>query len=182
MNPAIMTTDSFTTTNINKNIINTNKLDDQWTLWAHLPQNTDWSMASYIKINDFVCLEDAIVTMKQIPNSLIECCMLFLMKKHILPRYEDPCNINGGEFSYKVLSKHIAKCWTELTYCCVGNTISLDEEFVRKTNGITISPKKNFSIIKIWMSDCSKQNPQSVVQIPNLNNFGSFFKKHPPGS
>ena len=29
------------------------KLSHQWTLWAHLPHNTDWSMKSYIKIYTF---------------------------------------------------------------------------------------------------------------------------------
>ena len=26
------------------------RLSDRWTLWAHLPHKTDWSMKSYIKI------------------------------------------------------------------------------------------------------------------------------------
>ena len=130
--------------------------------------------------------EKMIIEIEKIYNLLVKYDVTELLEcsKILAARYmtQDPVIGLIFLFSYKVLSKHIAKCWTDLTYCCIGNTISLDEEFVRKTNGITISPKKNFSIIKIWMSDCSKQNPQSVVQIPNLNNFGSFFKKHPPGS
>jgi hypothetical protein len=49
-----------------------------------------------------------------------------------------------------------------------------------KINGITISPKRNFCIIKIWLSDCSMQNPSSIVPLDNLTKLGCLFKKHQP--
>lgn len=44
--------------------------------------------------------------------------------------------------------------------------------------GITISPKKSFCIMKVWLSDCLNQNPQSIVKIENLDIKGCLFKKH----
>ena len=156
-------------------------LNNEWVLWGHLPHNADWSIASYIKIATFKYLEEAISVTESLPPTLVENCMLFLMKKGINPTWEDPRNRGGGVFSYKVMSKLVNKCWKDLTYVIVGDTVSKDKVFVENVTGITISPKKNFCIIKIWMTDCSKQNPAVVTSdLKGLNNYGCLFKKHTP--
>jgi len=163
------------------NKIKKHELQCEWTLWAHLPHNnTDWSVASYIQLYHFTCVEDTLSVMNALPNELIENCMLFLMRKGIQPIYEDPMNVQGGAFSYKVVSKHVAQCFKELTYVVVGETVSQDMDFMSKVMGITISPKKNFCIIKIWMQDCKNQNAAKVTKdVINLNAYGCVFKKHP---
>jgi translation initiation factor 4E len=156
-------------------------LSDKWTLWAHLPHNTDWSIKSYIPIYTFNTIEETIAVTETMPSVLIENCMLFLMKEGIKPTWEDPQNRNGGCFSYKVSNKNVAKIWKELTYVTVGGTISSRDTYVNKVTGITISPKKNFCIIKIWMSDCSNQDPEVVTSdLKGLVSQGCLFKKHAP--
>lgn len=156
-------------------------LNNEWVLWAHLPHNADWSIGSYIKIATFKYLEEAISITEILPSTLVENCMLFLMKSGINPTWEDPKNRRGGVFSYKVISKLVNKCWKDLTYVIVGETVSKDDIFVENVTGITISPKKNFCILKIWMTDCSKQNPALVTSdLKGLNNYGCLFKKHTP--
>jgi hypothetical protein len=157
------------------------KLSDNWTLWAHLPHNTDWSVKSYIKISTLSTVEETIGVTETLPTILVENCMLFLMRDGIKPTWEDPKNRNGGCFSYKVFNKHVYSVWKELTYVVVGDTVSKQLNFVNKVSGITISPKKNFCIIKIWMSDCSNQNPAAVIaDITDLHSQGCLFKKHSP--
>jgi translation initiation factor 4E len=156
-------------------------LSDKWTLWAHLPHNTDWSIKSYIPIYTFASVEETMAVTETLPPVLIENCMLFLMKEGIKPTWEDPQNRNGGCFSYKVSNKNVAKIWKELTYVTVGGTLSNHASYVNKVTGITISPKKNFCIIKIWMSDCSNQNPEVVTsELKGLISQGCLFKKHAP--
>lgn len=156
-------------------------LKNKWVLWGHLPHNTDWSIDSYIKIATFQYLEDAISITQSLPSILVENCMLFLMRDGINPTWEDPKNRQGGFFSYKVMCKNVHKCWKDLTYVIVGDTISKDNQFVDNVTGITISPKKNFCIMKIWMKDCSKQNPSLVNScLEELSNYGCLFKKHTP--
>jgi hypothetical protein len=107
--------------------------------------------------------------------------MLFMMREGIKPTWEDPKNRNGGCFSYKVSNKNVYKVSKELSYVVVGNTISKQLSYVNCVNGITISPKKNFCIIKIWMSDCSNQNPSVVTtDLKGLSPQGCLFKKHTP--
>lgn len=156
-------------------------LSNKWTLWAHLPHDTDWSIKSYIPISTFTTVEDAIAVTETLPSVMVENCMLFLMKEGINPTWEDPKNRNGGVFSYKITNKHVCKAWKDLTYVVVGETVSKNTSFVNCVNGITISPKKNFCIIKIWMSDCNNQNPQVVTtDMKLLSPQGCLFKKHTP--
>jgi hypothetical protein len=71
--------------------------------------------------------------------------------------------------------------WKELSYVLVGGSLSSNTSFVANVTGITISPKKNFCIIKIWMSSCEYQNPKIITNdIANLSSQGSLFKKHVP--
>ena len=155
-------------------------LSDKWTLWAHLPHNTDWSLKSYIPISTFSTVEETIAVTESLPPILVENCMLFIMRQGVNPIWEDPKNRNGGCFSYKVLNKNVAKAWSELTYRITGGSISSSIPFVKSVTGITISPKKNFCIIKIWMTNCDHQNPAVIAYVKGLQAQGCLFKKHTP--
>jgi len=158
-----------------------NKLKSRWNLWAHLPQDPDWTVKSYKKICQFKTVEETIGITESLPADLIKNCMLFIMKEGITPMWEDPKNRNGGCFSYKVSNKNVFEVWRDLTYVLIGETIGTNSNFVNCVTGITVSPKKNFCIIKIWMTNCDNQNPQIVTnEIRNLMPQGCLFKKHTP--
>jgi hypothetical protein len=157
------------------------QLSDKWTLWAHLPHDTDWSINSYKVIYNMNTVEGTIAIIETLPEVLVKNCMLFIMREGIKPIWEDPRNRNGGCFSYKISNKNVFDVWRKLTYVLVGETISSQSSFVANVTGITISPKKNFCIIKIWMSTCGNQNPCIITnEIKNLTDDGCLFKKHVP--
>ena len=106
--------------------------------------------------------------------------MLFVMREGITPMWEDPKNRNGGCFSYKVVNKNIPEVWKSLFYLLCGETLSIENEVSQHINGITISPKKNFCIIKIWLDTSTFQDPGVITQIGNLSKQGCLFKKHEP--
>ena len=155
-------------------------LSDKWVLWAHLPHDTDWSLNSYIKIITLNNVEEIISLINTIPEKLIKNCMLFLMREGINPTWEDKRNCKGGCFSFKVTNKHVVDVWNTLLQVITGETISTNNDFIKKVNGITISPKKAFCILKIWMSDVEYQNPKLIIPIEGLAMHGCLFKKHKP--
>lgn len=179
----IMETQSETSifSNIEENNISpsTHTLKHRWNLWAHLPQDLDWTAKSYKLIYKFKTIEDTIAITESSPDPLIKSCMLFVMKDGINPVWEDPKNRNGGCFSYKVSNKNVCDVWRELNYVLVGETIGNNSSFVKCVTGITISPKKNFCIIKIWMTNCDHINPTVVTsEVKGLASQGCLFKKH----
>jgi len=174
-------TNLIMTTNILSDTSTFHKLKHNWNLWAHLPQDTDWSVKSYKKIYQFKNVEETIAIIESCPENLSKNCMLFIMRDGITPMWEDAKNRHGGCFSYKVSNKNVFEVWRDLTYVLIGETISTNDIFVNSVTGITISPKKNFCIIKIWTTNCDHQNPQIVTnEIKNLTPQGCLFKKHTP--
>jgi hypothetical protein len=96
------------------------KLSHRWTLWAHLPHDTNWAASSYKKIFEFDTAEEAIAVIEVLPPKLVMNCMLFLMRSGIIPMWEDPQNRNGGCFSYKVVNKEVNSAWKQLSEAYTG--------------------------------------------------------------
>jgi hypothetical protein len=70
--------------------------------------------------------------------------------------------------------------WKNVFYCLAGDTLFKNVAHTKNINGITISPKKNFCILKIWLADCSLQNPDIITDIAGLMKGGCIFKQHSP--
>lgn len=156
------------------------KLKNSWRFWAHLPHDTDWTVKSYKNIYKLSTVEEAIVLFETIPEKMVKNCMLFIMKDGIQPLWEDPKNRNGGCFSYKISNKTVVNTWKQLAYTLIGENLAINQSHGSLINGITISPKKNFCIIKVWLSDCDHQNPNIIREVNDISAQGCLFKKHNP--
>ncbi len=169
---------SVTMEDNHNNVLHT--LNSNWTLWAHLPHDTDWSLSSYKKVHTFNTIEHLKALNELIPDKMIKNCMLFIMRDDTKPIWEDPVNRNGGCFSYKIFNKNVTCIWNILCYAITGECLSSNKQFVSSITGLTISPKKNFCIIKIWMSDCTYRDHSMINDLEGLNSHNCIFKKHTP--
>ena len=155
-----------------------NQLETPWSLWAHLPHDVDWSIKSYKLLYTFSTVEECVNLIENLPEKFIKNCMLFIMRKNIPPLWEDEANNKGGCFSFKVTNKFVKETWENLTYSLVGESIFNDSEKNKIVNGITISPKKNFCIIKIWLKTCEFQDTSDLNNELDIVNETCIFKKH----
>ena len=123
------------------------KLQNKWSSWHHELFNNDWSIESYKKLYTF----DNIAEFWLLYNNFISLHngMFFLMKNDILPIYEDKNNINGGYWSLKVTNDNVSKIWLYLSLDLIGG--KLDKKNI--VSGLSISYKKKFYIIKIWIKN-----------------------------
>uniref|UniRef100_A0A6C0L164 Uncharacterized protein n=1 Tax=viral metagenome TaxID=1070528 RepID=A0A6C0L164_9ZZZZ len=156
------------------------KLDHTWNFYLHLHDNSDWTMDSYIKMLEFDNVEYAILLNDEVNYDLIKKSMIFIMKNQVKPMWEDEHNRNGGCFSFKISNKDVAKVWKEVYFGLVGNSLTNNHCDYEKINGITLSPKKKFCILKIWMKDCTLDDPSIFVKINDLKCDGCIFKRHCP--
>jgi len=153
----------------------------KWNVYYHLPQDKKWDLSSYkLIMSDIDTVEKVIAINESIPEHVVKYCMLFVMRDGITPMWEDPRNRNGGCFSFKVINKQVYGVWKTLFYAMCGETLFKNVANHEYVNGITISPKKNFCIVKIWLENCVVQEPESLIEIPNLSIQGCLFKKHEP--
>jgi hypothetical protein len=156
-------------------------LNDKWNLYYHLPDDKNWDISSYTTIFGGIhSAEEVIAINDALPEPVIKSCMLFLMRSNITPMWEDPKNRSGGCFSYRITNKLVPEVWKNLVFLCCGETITSNINLHKHVNGITISPKKNFCIIKIWLDTIDFQEPTFIKQIANLPFQGCIFKKHEP--
>lgn len=152
---------------MNKHILN-----NKWSLYYHLINNNDWSINSYEKLIEFDNLEQTIENYKYIDEDIIKKTMLFLMREDINPIWEDENNINGACYSFKIQNKNITNVWKNISYCLVSE--NLLSENTDKINGISVSPKKYFCILKIWIKDTTLSNVKILND--NLKNLDYIYK------
>lgn len=156
-------------------------LNDKWNVYYHLPQDKNWDLSSYsVIINSMDTVEQVISINDLLNENIVKNSMLFVMRVGITPMWEDPRNRNGGCFSYKVVNKFVPEIWRNLFYLLCGESLCVEEANNKHVNGITISPKKNFCIIKIWLDTSNLQDPNTICCVPNLVKTGCLFKKHEP--
>jgi hypothetical protein len=155
--------------------VNEYKLSNKWNFYIHLQDVEEWDFSSYHNIQTIDNVEQAILLSDEINFDLIKKTMIFIMKNDIKPMWEDPENKQGGGFSFKVHNKNIEYVWKKLFFLLIGNTLSKEHDSI---TGISISPKKSFCIVKVWMKDCKHINPIILANIEYMDKVGCLFKKH----
>lgn len=157
-----------------------NPLNNYWTLWIHLPHDTNWNIDSYKKICSFRYLEQAIALINHIQENLVVNCMLFIMREDIKPIWEDEKNKNGSCISYKINNRLVYNIWRQMSIFMVSETLLDNVEHQCAINGITVSPKKNFCIVKLWFNNNINEKTTISVNkgITELSNFEGIFKRH----
>lgn len=158
-------------------------LQDTWTLYFHEPSNADWTMSSYVRLEQLSSVEGFWQVHEGVRPYLSR-GMFFLMREHVFPCWDDPGNIDGGCISIKVLKEDLETFWEEAvsgmlgerlvryappggggasgegadkghlsTHSTHSNLFPRASEVWSAVNGISTSPKRYFCICKIWLKD-----------------------------
>jgi hypothetical protein len=153
-------------------------LNNNWTLWSHNLNNNDWSIKGYKNIYKITTVEEFWRFFLKLNLNIIQNEMLFYMKNDIEPLWENKDNIDGGCWSYKISKKEAYISWIEICMAISSETL-IDEKHNSIINGISISPKKNFCIVKIWTNNSLYKNSNLLSNnIYNLNLTACLFKAH----
>jgi hypothetical protein len=164
-----------------------NKLNNDWSCWVHYQNDNEWTLESYKLITKFSYLKEVTLFIEKLHENIIKKTMVFFMKDNILPLWETEENIDGGCFSYKISNNNIVNIFKTLLYKIIGNTLIDNEVIMNNINGLSISPKKNFCIIKIWMKNkdsfenfdnSSNKDPFAIHKIFNIEEQICVFKQH----
>lgn len=153
------------------------KLKYDWVLWFHKVNDNNWGLSSYSKVFEIKTYYDVLFILKDVEN--IASGMFFLMKDGISPIFEDENNINGGYWSIRVTKKESYDFWEKiLYYMCVENitTKGIHDDLI---NGISISPKINNCIFKIWTSNFKEMKTKYMRHDLNFINWqDTFYLQH----
>lgn len=141
-------------------------LNDTWSFYFHDPYDTDWTYASYKKVCDIGTVNDYWNIETSVQDAIAK-GMFFMMREHIFPCWDDDNNIAGGCLSMKVLKQDMVAFWSDLCVHVLGETLLKKEhtQHWNLVNGLSTSPKKHFSIVKIWVADPVLSDP-AMFNIP----------------
>jgi hypothetical protein len=145
-------------------------LNDSWTLFFHDPYDNDWSPSSYQRICDIMSIQEFWETTQTLGGDVANGAF-FLMRQDISPQWEDPSNVDGGTISIKVLKKEVVEVWEMLSMLLTGESLMRDKKNYSAVNGISITPKKFFCVIKIWIG-----NKNMLQNVKDEMNFPSNYK------
>ena len=152
-------------------------IKDEWVLWFHSINDSKWDKSSYKELFKLKDLCDVYVVIDVFKQNHYQNGMFFLMKKGIFPNWEDPNNRLGGCLSFKISSSNVINEWNNLYLNCIlENLLSENND---KINGISISPKKEFNILKLWFSETIDYKKEFVErENTEITLSNSIYKKH----
>ena len=136
-------------------------LQDVWTFYFHDPEDASWNLDSYRRLGDVASVED----FWDVHGALAQHArtgMLFVMREHVFPCWDDVHNIDGGCISIKVPTENVVASWEELLKRAVGETSMVAPGDWRSLNGVSVSPKRGFCIIKLWLADIEHGSAEHV--------------------
>lgn len=154
-------------------------LNDRWCLYFHDPQDEKWDVTSYKEVYSMSTVQE-FVNMSSAFRNLWSRGMFFLMREHIGPMWEDEHNKNGGCLSYKIMKPDVPDAWFQLASKVLGETVLAQNqrnEHFDKVCGISISPKKNYCILRIWIATPDVQDVANyTLQVPQYTTI--LYKPH----
>jgi hypothetical protein len=127
------------------------KLKNNWSLWYHSIKDNNWDKKSYKKLLIFRNFFDYRLIVDSFEQNYYQNGMFFVMKDDIFPNWEDPKNRFGGCLSFKISSDNIIDSWNYLLLNILNSSFLKENNDM--INGISIAPKKEFNIIKIWLKE-----------------------------
>ena len=153
-----------------------NYLNDIWSLYFHDPYDMNWEQNSFKFISTISSIEDYVNIYKSFKDLWYR-GMFFLMREHISPRWEDENNKNGGCFSFKIMKEDLNEKWFETCSLILGETFGNNDMISENVNGISISPKKNYHIFRIWLKN-NKHTSKELYKFYTPNYSTIMYKSH----
>jgi len=146
------------------------KLSHNWAIWYH-HEKDNWKLSGYKQIykmetvGDFWRFYNNWDKVGGVTNK-----HFFLMREDVSPIWEDPKNINGGCWSFKIQEEQAEDLWEDLSTNIVCNQLcpTIPNELV----GLSICLKKNSNtVVKIWNKN-SKHNSLKLINEAILKKWG----------
>ena len=152
-------------------------LNDVWSMYFHVTDDPDWTFSSYVRLADISTVEDFLASSEcvkaHVPDN-----MFFMMREGVYPCWDDPKNMYGGCISLKVTKSDAGRAWETICTRVLGETIlAKDDDGWESVNGVSISPKKYFSIVKVWLKD-GEHNAPTDFSVPKWYAGDVLYRSH----
>tara|TARA_Y100000389_G_scaffold199449_1_gene237857 strand:+ start:481 stop:951 length:471 start_codon:yes stop_codon:yes gene_type:complete len=140
-------------------------LNNEWIIYFHDFMDTNWNRESYEKL---VSIDNVVDfwTIFNIIKDKLSVGMFFFMKQDIFPKWDDNENTKMSYVSIKILKTNASVFMEKILIHLMTDTLYMKNP--QMINGLSISPKKNFCICKIWINSIDDVHKNiELYNIPN---------------
>lgn len=154
-------------------------LNNKYVLWAHNINDDNWEISSYKKLCTISTISEFWRLFNNFKKIGWKYMHFYLMKSGVVPIWEHPENKNGGICSFRVEMDKALEVWEDVGVRMMCNMIISDHTDI---NGISISLKHNWGLIKIW----NKNNENNIAKLMHNEmkakyaNFSIMYKINKP--
>jgi hypothetical protein len=148
-----------------------------WTLYFHSPGEKKWTPETFHKLDTITTVGNFISVIDAIDDSKWSRGMYFWMRGQIPPLWENFQNIRGGSYSICQGTRDSIDIFHRYTIACMFEVATQKDDLIQ---GITISPKKGFHVIKIWNRDAGLFNKAAGLHLidPRVLNSEIRYSPH----
>lgn len=163
--------------NVSREMMSNLFFHNYWVLWSHEINDLDYSLKSYHILWETNNMLDFLRHINRFAEDEWSARMFFFMRKGITPRYEDPKNMRGGSWSFRVNKNYSYTSWISLCIQCMGECLVEKWAEMQRINGISLSPKNNTTTVRIWNEE-SNHILNLQYQIPNIDQHKAIFRQN----
>lgn len=130
-----------------------NELDSSWTLYFHDPNDKRWDFPSYHNVFTIFSASEFWGAHEVLSrDNALGKGMWFIMRDDVFPCWDDAANIDGGCMSYILGNAEVCDAWASFCEIMMCEGVVKDEDDAGVVNGISVSPKNDFCIVKLWLT------------------------------
>lgn len=137
-----------------------------WTIYFHSPEETKWTLNTFVSLGSMKTWNQFWSIIEVLKSESFSDGMFFLMRDPAPPLWESHHHIRGGCYSFRCPKKEAPEVY--LTYIIASMMNGVTHDTNNKINGISISPKRGFNIIKLWNSDSQFDKPSNLVAVSSI--------------
>lgn len=119
-----------------------------WTLYFHSPEESKWTLNTFISLGSMKTWRDFWTMMDVLGSESFAEGMFFVMRDPIPPLWENHQNIRGGYYSFRCQKRDATESY--VNYMIAAMMGLLTKNATNQINGLSISPKRGFNIVKVW--------------------------------
>jgi len=134
-----------------------------WTLYFHSPEETKWTLQTFMKLGTFTTWEQFWSLMEVLQTECFMEGLFFLMRDSFLPLWEHHHHIRGGCYSIRSQKRDTTDGFVTYMVAAMLGVCATHPD--NKINGVTVCPKRGFNIIKLWNGDAQRFHHPSNLNL-----------------
>ena len=123
-----------------------------WTLYFHSPEEIKWTLNTFINLGVMKTWREFWSVIDTLKEASLSDGMFFMMRDPSPPLWESHHHIRGGCYSFRCQKADAPDIYVNHIIAVMLNYLT---DPANQINGLSISPKRGFNIIKAWNNNAA---------------------------